>query len=218
MTDQNKSTKSKQGSTQSKTTEEGIQQNAATLTSILCNKYEMLAKIPDMKFPASYIFGCVVAVIIIFCWKQIAVGQVESNMTKQLASDRITMADEARAYADQQYAQEEQRFGQVLSWAVRSELIRGNLDQVSQYLNEVVKMKDTEMVVLFDNDGELLLATDKRLEDPETADVYSDDIMKQRDIKLISNVDDRKLLVVPVMGLNTRLGTIVVSYEQSTLN
>ena len=215
MTDQNKPTGNEQGT---KTTEEGTQSKATTLSSILCNKYEVLAKIPAMKFPASYIFGCVVVVIIIFCWKQIAVGQVESNMTKQLASDRITMADEARAYADQQYAQEEQRFGQVLSWAVRSELIRGNLDQVSQYLNEVVKMKDTEMVVLFNNDGELLLATDKRLEDPETVDIYSDDILKQRDIKLISNVDDRKLLIIPVMGLNDRLGTIVVSYEQPTLN
>jgi hypothetical protein len=34
---------------------------------------------------------------------------------------------------------------------------------------------------------------------------------------MLSDVNGKKLLVVPVMGLNSRLATVVVSYKQAAL-
>ncbi len=226
MTDQNKQGSTNAGENENKPAEHNQDSNttaskAATLSSILGdklgNKFEIVAKFPTMQFPAWYGLVGLAVIIIVICWKQIAVGQVETDMAKQLVSEREVITNEARAYADQQYAQEEERFGQVLSWSVRSELIRGNLDQVSQYLNEVVKMKDTEMVVLISNEGELLVSTDKRFEDSDISEIYSDEVLKQERITLISNVNNKKLLIVPVMGLNNQLATIVVSYNPPAL-
>ncbi|MEK7792770.1 MAG: hypothetical protein AAB306_06445, partial [Pseudomonadota bacterium] len=124
---------------------------------------------------------------------------------------------QAREYADQQYIKEEERFGQVLSWAVRGELLRKNLDQVDQYLNEIVKMKGTERAVLIGEDGQLLVSTDKRLEDTKGVELYPKEILNSQKITLRSDVGGKKILVIPVMGLNKRDATIVISYNQPAL-
>ena len=205
MTDQNKQAENEHAST--------IKSKATSFYSMLCNKFEVLAELPNKQVPMWYGAVFLVVVVFIFAWKQISVGQVESEMEKQLASARVLIMQEAREYADEQYTKEEERFGQVLSWAVRGELIRNNLDQVDQYLNELVKMRDTDRVVLISNEGKLLVSTDKKLEDANVLDIYPKEILEQDKIAVVSNVDDKKLLIVPVMGLNSRIATIIVSYS-----
>ncbi len=197
---------------------ESIQSKANNLFAMLGNKFEPLAKLPHMQLPGWYALVGVGIIIVIFAWKVIAVGKVESDMAKQLVSDRASMELQAREYADRQYNKEEERFGQVLSWAVRSELIRNNLDTIDQYFSEVVKMRETEKVVLIGEDGQLLVSTDKRIEDAESGDIYPKEILSLRDITIKSDVDGKKLLVIPVMGLNNRIATVIVSYNLATLN
>ena len=209
MTDQNKQADNEKANE--------LKSKATSFYSMLSNKFEVLSELPNKQLPMWY--GAVFLVIIFFviAWKQISVSRMESEMAKQLASERVLITEEAREYADKQYVKEEERFGQVLAWAVRGELIRSNLDQVDQYLNELVKMKDTDRVVLVSEEGKLLVSTDKRLEDENVANLYTKEILKPDSITVVTNVDDKKLLVVPVMGLNSRIATIVVSYNPPAL-
>ncbi len=202
MTDQNKQTE---------------QSKATTLYSLLSAKFELLAKIPNMQIPAWYGLAFLGIIVVIFAWKQIAVGKVESDMAKKLDNERAVITQQAREYADKQYMKEEERFGQVLSWAVRGELIRNNVDQIDQYLSEIVKMKDTERVVLIGDDGQLLVSTDKRLEETKGTEIYPKEILNLQKITVKSDVDGRKILVVPVMGLNKKIATVVVSYKLAKL-
>lgn len=190
------------------------QSTVNTLFSVLSSKFELLAKIPTMQFPAKYAVMLVGVIVVIFVWKTIAVSKVESDMAKKLESERVLITQQAREYADQQYTKEEERFGQVLSWAVRGELIRHNIDQIDQYLSEIVKMKDTERVVLIGDDGQLLVSTDKRLEETKGVEIFPKEILSLQKITVKSDVDGKKILVVPVMGLNKKIATIVVSYKQ----
>jgi len=190
------------------------QSTVNTLFSVLSSKFELLAKIPTMQFPAKYAVMLVGVIVVIFVWKTIAVSKVESDMAKKLENERVMITQQAREYADQQYAKEEERFGQVLSWAVRGELIRHNIDQIDQYLSEIVKMKDTERVVLIADDGQLLVSTDKRLEETKGVELFPKEILGLQKITIKSDVDGKKILVVPVMGLNKKIATIVVSYKQ----
>lgn len=162
--------------------------------------------------------------LLVVVWKQIAVNQAESQLEKgqaalalQLEEESQNLIKKAREYADSQYNQEEQRFGQVLAWAVRDQLIRNNLDQIDQYLSELVKMKDTDRVVLISNEGKLLVSTDKRLVTEEASNLYSQDILDLQTITIKSDVAGKKLLVVPVMGLNERMAVIVISYNPPPL-
>jgi hypothetical protein len=209
MTDQNKQADNDKANK--------LKSKATSFYSMLSDKFEVLSELPNKKLPMWY--GAIFLVIIFFliAWKQISESRMESEMAKQLANERVLISQEAREYADKQYIKEEERFGQVLAWAVRGELIRSNLDQVDQYLNELVKMKDTDRVVLVSEEGKLLVSTDKRLEDENVADLYPKEILKADTITVETNVDDKKLLVVPVMGLNNRIATIVVSYNPPAL-
>lgn len=203
MTDQSKQNQNKQSE----------QSKATTLFSLLSAKFEPLAKIPNMQLPIWYGLVFLGIIVIIFAWKLIAVSKVESDMAKKLENERVVIIQQAREYADQQYIKEEERFGQVLSWAVRGELIRNNIEQIDQYLSEIVKMKDTERVVLIGDDGQLLVSTDKRLEEAKGIEIFPKEILNLQKITIKSDVDGKKILVVPVMGLNKKIATVVVSYK-----
>ena len=190
---------------------------ADAVSSLFNSKLEGLNKIPSMQLPIKYAAVLVGIIVIIFAWKVIAVSKVESNMAKRLESERALITQQAREYADKQYMREEERFGQVLSWAVRGELIRNNIDQIDQYLSEIVKMKDTERVVLIDDDGQLLVSTDKRLEESKATELFPKEILNLQKITVKSDVEGKKILVVPVMGLNKKIATIVISYKQAKL-
>ncbi len=196
----------------------------ASLFGILSKKFAPIADLQHKQLPAWSILVFLGVLLLVFVWKQIAVNQAESRLekgqaelTQQLELERRTLIRKAREYADSQYNKEEERFGQVLAWAVRGELIRNNLDQIDQYLTELVKTKDTERVVLISDEGKLLVSTDKRLENEDASELYSKEILSQPVITVKSDVDNRKLLIVPVMGLNKRLGTIIVSYNPPPL-
>ncbi len=185
--------------------------------SLLSAKFEWLAKVPTRQFPGKYVVVLVGIIVVIFAWKFIAVSKVEADMVKKLEQERVLITQQAREYADKQYIKEEERFGQILSWAVRGELIRNNIDQIDQYLNEIVKMKDTERVVLIDDDGKLLVSTDKRLEESNGAELFPREILSLQKITVKSDIDGKKILVVPVMGLNKKIATVIVSYKQQKL-
>lgn len=196
----------------------------ASLFNILSNKFAPLADIQHKQLPMWSILVFLGVLLLVIAWKQITVNQAESRLERgqaelaqQLDMERKVLTKKAREYADSQYKKEEERFGQVLAWAVRGELIRNNLDQIDQYLTELVKTKDTERVVLISEEGKLLVSTDKRLEDEEAASVYPKDVLNQRKITLKSDVDGKKILIVPIMGLNQRLATVVISYNPPPL-
>lgn len=220
MTDQNKQN---EGDQSEKSKVEWTK--PASLLNVLSSKFAPIAKIQHMQLPAWSLLVFLGVVLLVFAWKQIAISQAESRLQKEraemmqnLETERSIIIRKAREYADSQYNKEEKRFGLVLSWAVRSELIRNNLDQVSQYLNELVKLRDTERIVLISDEGKLLVSTDKRLEEAEGKDIYPAEVLQQQKITIMSDVNGRKLLVVPVMGLNSRLATVVVSYKHPPLS
>lgn len=197
----------------------------ASLFNILGQKFAPIAKLQHMQLPAWSLLVFLGIILLVFAWKHIAVSQAESRLEKErtemaqnLETERAIIIRKAREYADSQYNKEEERFGQVLSWAVRGELIRNNLDQVSQYLNELVKLKETERVVLINEEGKLLVSTDKKLEQAEGKEIYPAEVLQQRKITIMSDVNGKKLLVVPVMGLNARWATVVISYKQAALS
>jgi hypothetical protein len=184
---------------------------------LLSDKFEWVAKIPTMQLSIKSAAVLIGLMVVVIAWKFIAVSKVESDMNKKLENERVIITQQAREYADLQYIREEERFGQVLSWAVRGELIRNNIDQIDQYLSEIVKMKDTERVVLINDEGQLLVSTDKRLEETKGTEIFPKEILNLQKITVKSDVDNKKLLVIPIMGLNKKIATVVVSYKLSKL-
>jgi hypothetical protein len=100
---------------------------------------------------------------------------------------------------------------QSLSWAVRGELIRGNLEQVEQYIYLLVKNKEINEANLINMDSTYWLSSNKKLEG-----------QKINDELLLENLEKKKFLtykndsditaIIPVMSLETQMGTLELKF------
>lgn len=192
---------------------ETLQSKAVTVYTMLTKKFAVLEDLPQKQLPMKYAFIMAGIIIFVFAWKVIAVNKVESDAEKQIASERTLITQQAREQADRQYKKEEERFAQVLSWAVRSELIRNNIDQVGLYLNDIVKQLNAERIDLIGEKGELLVSTDKRLEDVKGGDLYPKEIINEHKVAIKTDANGKKLVVAPVSDFNKRIAVLVISYK-----
>ena len=92
----------------------------------------------------------------------------------------------------------------VFSWAVRSELMRNNTEQVNQFF--LAFIKENQFVQKLDlvdpNSAKIILSTDKKTE----GDIYSN-----KDIMTINKTTYREgLIISPIMGLDSKIGILII--------
>jgi len=157
--------------------------------------------------------------VIVFIWSRVSIGAAEARleserqeMTRKLESDRAALLARLQDYTVRQDDESQRRFGLALAWAVRGELIRNNLDQVDQFFNEMVRMARVERVVLAGPDGKLLLSSDKRYQGGDFSTLYPAELLATPQVAVLAGAEGKKRVVVPVMGLTARLGTVVMDY------
>lgn len=103
-----------------------------------------------------------------------------------------------------------QTTSEVFAWAIRSELIRQNQDQVNQYFLTFVHQPNVLKISYVDNTtSKILISTDKKEEGSESAGV---DITTDSTFIQVKETDFN--VVTPVMGLNRRLGTLIIDYKK----
>lgn len=143
----------------------------------------------------------VVAVAGMYAWKQLAVENTRKELTQRAGQ---IIADQNRAWLE--------LLSVPLVWAVRSEMIRGNYDQINQYMINFVRQPNVNDVVLVKPDGVIMLATNKRLEGTPVADSFPALVM-QVDKTTVSPLEQRGLMSAsPIMGINQKLGVIIFVY------
>jgi len=99
-----------------------------------------------------------------------------------------------------------------LAWAVRAELLRGNIGQVDDYFREFVRERGVNSVLLVAPDGKIQLATNRKLETQAAATVVPKAILDAPDVSLEA-AGGLLRLGVPVMGFDRRLGLLVIDYD-----
>jgi hypothetical protein len=157
--------------------------------------------------------------VAVLVWSHVSIGSAEARLEKtrqELAqgfeSDRAALRAQWGNYLASQDDEAQRRFGMALGWAVRGELIRNNLDQVDQFFNEIVRLGRIERIVLASPDGKLLLSSDKRYQGGDFAALYPAELLGAPRVTVLTGAGGKKRLVVPVMGLTARLGTVVMDY------
>jgi hypothetical protein len=104
------------------------------------------------------------------------------------------------------------------SWALRTTLFSGNLEQVNQYLNDFIRNKNFELILIVDEKGKIISSTDKKLEGSEFSMSF-DTAWLQTDSVMVKSDDDGTLTVVtPIMGFTSRLGTMVSVYKPEMIS
>jgi uncharacterized membrane protein YwzB len=107
-----------------------------------------------------------------------------------------------------------------LTWAVRAEMLRENMDQVNQYAYNMVKEKNFQIVIIISNTGKIISATDKKLEETQFESNFDKEFLTGNEV--MSKSIDSNLIAIsaPIMGYDNRLGTLFLTYtpEKYDLN
>lgn len=147
------------------------------------------------------------AVAGMYVWKNVAVNSVKTQLTER--AGRI-IAEQNRSLLQVAVV--------PLAWAVRSEMIRDNFDQVDQYLTQFVKEQNMKEVVVAKPDGTIVVATNKKLEGSSVEGIFPPSVL-QLDKTTVNTLENGDLMVVsPVMGISAKVGVLILLYTPSNYN
>lgn len=157
-----------------------------------------------------WIIGLLLLVVVgVYAWKEIQVGNVRGEAEER----RQALVERAGERVDQRTRNLLRLSAQPLGWAVRSEMIRRNLDQVDAYLTDFVQEEGVESAVLAGERDSVLIATDRRFQGARFSDHLPAELLERDETAVEATDDERLRIVVPIMGINQRLGTLVVFYR-----
>jgi hypothetical protein len=150
------------------------------------------------------IFGLLIVILVLIAYHMITINSLENEFaekTNTLKKEFVLQIDSMRVANLQQTIM-------VLSWAVRSELNRGNLEEVNQFFLNFVKEKDIRMISLINpQNSKIILSTDKKNEGQMVTDKQ---ILDVTDLTVMADSSQLQV-VVPIMGLNAVSGVLVVN-------
>jgi hypothetical protein len=144
----------------------------------------------------------------IYIWKELAIQSLELKMEDQ----QTEMAKEQQEALDAQTRTMLQLTALPLAWAVRKEMMGGNLSQVDSYFRDFVRQEGVLSIFLIDQENKVALATNKKLETQPADQVISRAIQDAESV-LIEKSDSVFRMGVPIMSFNEKLGILVVDYE-----
>ena len=104
-------------------------------------------------------------------------------------------------------------FALPLAWSVRKELMRFNYDQIDEYFNELIKRKGFAMVMLVDPSGIIKVSTDRKLLGASFSRSYPGMNLGTSELMFYPLQKGTGIFLVPVMGLNEKIGTIAFLYS-----
>lgn len=161
-------------------------------------------KLMGFIFRHKMIFLLLIIILVLIAYHMIIINGLKyeySQKTEALKKEYVLQIDSMRVANLQQTIT-------VFSWAIRSELSRGNLEEVNQFFLNFVKEKDVQMISLINpENSEMILSTDKKNEGQIVTDKQ---ILDVNNLTIMSD-SSQVQAVIPIMGLNSKIGILVVN-------
>jgi hypothetical protein len=148
-----------------------------------------------------------VLIAAIWIWKAIEI----SNLKEKGQTEQLALKKEANKQLLQAHSQHLELLAKPFIWALRTEMMQGNLNQVNLYMVDMVKEKNIQRIIVANAKGTIIASTNKKDEGRPWAEIITDaDInIAKTQVDTIGNV---LTMTSPVMGFNNRLGTLWLRY------
>lgn len=159
------------------------------------------------KYPVLFtIFIALIMLAVVYFWKDYQAkketDRIEKMATVQLMDNNMEML---------------KLLSKPLIWSIRSEMLRGNLEQVNIYTNDMVKEKNFQFIYLISPDDSMLISTDKKFQGQNAKGMFEEKFLKTDSLIAVSNDDKTITIFAPVMGYDSRLATLVYKYTPEKL-
>ncbi len=172
-----------------------------------------------MSWERKVMLGLVIALVAVaaymYGWKVAAVDTVEKKLAQAEAQQAEAHAQQIKQIKqlDEARAEEALRlFSIPLAWAIRRELMVGNLNQVDQYFGQLVQIRGFKSAVLARPDGKVIVASDRKKLVETFSGLYPGVNLDSNEIMLERVRNGIFRAIIPIFGLNKHLGMVVVEY------
>lgn len=183
-------------------------------------KRSLAGRLQSTKLPVWVSLLLLLALIVVGGWSMIA----SSANERRSAEERVLLSQklEADLAAARRQMQEtisgqtrdmQRLFGTALAWAVRSSMLRNNLDEIDQYFGDLVKNPRIALVLLADAEGTILRSTDRKYLDVQFSSQFPAALLQDADVSIHAGESNRVRMVLPIQGLTSRLGTVLLEYS-----
>jgi hypothetical protein len=183
-------------------TDKNAQNSATELVEITKQKEHKIVKFLIKK---KYYVGLILIIFIILIWQAIKVHNLETSFAKK----KSELISSYELKLDNLNMDRMKLTAKTFSWAIRSELMRENKEQINQYFNEFIKTPDIIKLQLINPDNSTIeIATDKKDEGIKNSDYGN--IKKQ----VINSDASEFRIVTPITGLNKKIGIFVIDVNK----
>jgi len=145
----------------------------------------------------------------VWIWKAIEI----KSLKKASEKDKIALKEQATRQIVESNEVHLKLLAKPIIWALRSEMMQGNLSQVNLYLNDLVKEKDFQEIVVANAKGTIVSSTNKKDEGQPFSTIGKESSLSSDDTNLENVSDSLLIMTSPIMGFNNRLGTLYIKYS-----
>ncbi len=130
---------------------------------------------------------------------------------RNLDSQRTTLITQYETKIDSLNIKHIEFSSEVFSWAVRSELLRDNVENLNQLLTIFIQKSGVDLVQIVNPiDKMVLISSDKRFEGNPYNGMVNINVRETETIIDSTKVD----IVTPVMGFNNMIGVIIIEFNK----
>ncbi|TVQ94357.1 MAG: hypothetical protein EA393_00985 [Bacteroidetes bacterium] len=148
----------------------------------------------------------ILAVLIVYLWKDLQ-GQRQKKEIIEVATLQLEEKNQEMMML----------IARPMVWSIRSEMLRGNLEQVDMFTTDMVRMRNFQFIYLIEPDGNTLISTDKRMEGQQFEERFRQEILKVESTVVFPEEENLLVMAAPVMGYDRRLATLVVAYRAENI-
>lgn len=162
---------------------------------------------------------------ILYAWTRIDAAEASANqrLERERAASGVAMARVAAA-TDQVIAARDKQLQQLtgrllrlsavpLAWAVRDALDRQDFGRISTYVRDLAREPAVRRVALALPDGKVRVASDPNLEGQDASAAFGG-VSLAAEAPSVETTAHETLVLVPVMGMTNRLGTVIVATDR----
>lgn len=154
-----------------------------------------------------YYAGLILIILTILIWSLIKIAILKNNFNNQ--KQEITTRYELKL--DSLNSERLLLTATTFSWAIRSELLRDNNDQINQFFNEFVKNPGIDKLQFINPVTSVVeISTDKK-DEGKIITSYKN-ITEQ----IIKKDSTEFIIVTPITGLNKKIGIFVIHFKNLT--
>jgi len=152
------------------------------------------------------VFSLLIIIVVISLWSFIKITLIENQFKK----DTLKLRSDYENKLDSITTKNLMLTSKVFSWAIRSELTRENKEQVNQFFLSIIKERGVSKVEFVRApDGKITLSTNKK----DEGSIYTNQVALMSNETINFKTDSVLNVVTPVMGLNNKLGVLVIEYN-----